>query len=106
MCAFHSVVLGSLHLLGDVGLDRSDVVGSDLLRPGALRGHVIVSLSLSVSHHVSDFAFTFIPRYADLLVAVGFDLRGSLGSLLRILGFLPSLRLELSSALQGRVNPL
>ena len=76
------LVLGSLHLLGDVGLDRGDVIGSDLLRPDALRGHVLVSLSLSVSHHVGDFAFAFIPRCVDLLVAIGFDLRGGLCSLL------------------------
>ncbi len=75
-------------------------------RPGALRGYVLVSLSLSLSHHVGDFAFAFIPRCVDLLVAVGFDLRGGLRSLLRILGFLPSLRLELVGALQGRVDPL
>src|SRR4029453_17670733 len=35
---------------------RCDVVGSDLLRPRALRGHVLVRLSLSLSHHVGDFA--------------------------------------------------
>jgi hypothetical protein len=47
-----------------------------------------------------------LPRCVDLLVAVGFDLRGCLRSLLRILGFLPSLRLELLGALQGDIDPL
>ena len=54
------LVLGSLHLLGDVGLDRGNMFGSDLMCPGALRGYILVSLSLSLSHHVGDFAFALI----------------------------------------------
>ena len=81
-------------------------VGRNLLRPRALRGHVLLGLSLSLSHHVGDFTFAFIPRCVDLFVAVGFDFRGCLHSLLSIFGLLSSFRLELLGALQGRIDPL